>query len=203
MSKDDRVFTRHRCAGRGATGHGEQELHAIVRRCGRRSSAWAKRRAGRVRSMTAPAASCTSPMPSPRTRKAQPIRTPAARWATASASEELEHVALLAVTTIGWSGAIKGLSWVRDVTRLGRRREVVGRQILSNPGRPLRIQRPLRSPQGRIGCDADPCTSRPPWLCSRCWESPFMPGRVTIRIRRRRRTSRVTPEPTAIPPAGC
>ena len=30
--------------------------------------------------------------------------------------EELEHVALLAVTTIGWSGAIKGLSWVRDVT---------------------------------------------------------------------------------------
>ena len=32
------------------------------------------------------------------------------------AAEELDHVALLAVTTIGWSGAIKGLSWVRDVT---------------------------------------------------------------------------------------
>lgn len=30
---------------------------------------------------------------------------------------ELDHVALLAVTTIGWSGAVKGLSWVRDVTR--------------------------------------------------------------------------------------
>ena len=29
--------------------------------------------------------------------------------------EELDHVALLAVTTIGWSGAIKGLSWVRDI----------------------------------------------------------------------------------------
>jgi alkylhydroperoxidase/carboxymuconolactone decarboxylase family protein YurZ len=30
---------------------------------------------------------------------------------------ELDHVALLAVTTLGWSGAIKGLTWVRDVTR--------------------------------------------------------------------------------------
>ena len=39
--------------------------------------------------------------------------------------EELEHVALLAVTTIGWSGAIKGLSWVRDVTA-GRRRVMSG-----------------------------------------------------------------------------
>ena len=32
-------------------------------------------------------------------------------------AEELDHVALLAVTTLGWSGAIKGLTWVRDVTR--------------------------------------------------------------------------------------
>jgi alkylhydroperoxidase/carboxymuconolactone decarboxylase family protein YurZ len=32
-------------------------------------------------------------------------------------SEELEHVALLAITTIGWSHAIKGLSWIRDITR--------------------------------------------------------------------------------------
>ena len=31
-------------------------------------------------------------------------------------AEELDHVALLAVTTLGWSGAIRGLSWVRDVT---------------------------------------------------------------------------------------
>jgi 4-carboxymuconolactone decarboxylase len=31
-------------------------------------------------------------------------------------AEELEHVALLAITTIGWSNAIKGLTWVRDVT---------------------------------------------------------------------------------------
>lgn len=31
--------------------------------------------------------------------------------------EELEHVAILAVTTVGWSQAIKGLMWVRDVTR--------------------------------------------------------------------------------------
>jgi 4-carboxymuconolactone decarboxylase len=32
-------------------------------------------------------------------------------------AEELEHVALLAITTIGWSNAIKGLTWVRDVTQ--------------------------------------------------------------------------------------
>jgi 4-carboxymuconolactone decarboxylase len=32
-------------------------------------------------------------------------------------AEELEHVALLAITTIGWSNAVKGLTWVRDVTR--------------------------------------------------------------------------------------
>ena len=30
--------------------------------------------------------------------------------------DELEHVALLAVTTLGWPRAIKGLSWIRDVT---------------------------------------------------------------------------------------
>jgi 4-carboxymuconolactone decarboxylase len=32
-------------------------------------------------------------------------------------AEELEHVAILAITTIGWSQAIKGLTWVRDITR--------------------------------------------------------------------------------------
>jgi 4-carboxymuconolactone decarboxylase len=32
-------------------------------------------------------------------------------------AEELEHVALLAITTIGWSNAVKGLTWVRDVTQ--------------------------------------------------------------------------------------
>jgi len=32
-------------------------------------------------------------------------------------AEEIDHVALLAVTALGWSGAIKGLTWVRDVTR--------------------------------------------------------------------------------------
>jgi 4-carboxymuconolactone decarboxylase len=32
-------------------------------------------------------------------------------------AEELEHVAILAITTVGWSQAIKGLTWVRDVTR--------------------------------------------------------------------------------------
>ena len=31
--------------------------------------------------------------------------------------EELEHVAVLAITTVGWSQAIKGLMWVRDITR--------------------------------------------------------------------------------------
>jgi alkylhydroperoxidase/carboxymuconolactone decarboxylase family protein YurZ len=31
--------------------------------------------------------------------------------------EELEHVALLAITTLGWSRAMKGLNWVRDITR--------------------------------------------------------------------------------------
>ena len=30
--------------------------------------------------------------------------------------EEMEHVAWLAVTTLGWPQAIKGLTWIRDVT---------------------------------------------------------------------------------------
>jgi 4-carboxymuconolactone decarboxylase len=33
---------------------------------------------------------------------------------------ELEHVALLAITTLGWSRAMKGLNWVRDITRAHR-----------------------------------------------------------------------------------
>ena len=32
-------------------------------------------------------------------------------------AEELEHVALLAITSLGWSNAVKGLTWVRDVTQ--------------------------------------------------------------------------------------
>lgn len=32
---------------------------------------------------------------------------------------ELEHVAWLAVTTLGWPQAIKGLTWIRDVTQPG------------------------------------------------------------------------------------
>jgi alkylhydroperoxidase/carboxymuconolactone decarboxylase family protein YurZ len=31
----------------------------------------------------------------------------------------LEHVAFLAITTLGWPQAIRGLTWVRDVTRNG------------------------------------------------------------------------------------
>ncbi|MDB6091539.1 MAG: carboxymuconolactone decarboxylase family protein [Gammaproteobacteria bacterium] len=31
-------------------------------------------------------------------------------------AEEIDHVALLAITTMGWSQAMKGLTWVRDVT---------------------------------------------------------------------------------------
>jgi 4-carboxymuconolactone decarboxylase len=31
---------------------------------------------------------------------------------------ELEHVALLAITTLGWSRAMKGLNWIRDITRV-------------------------------------------------------------------------------------
>lgn len=32
-------------------------------------------------------------------------------------ADELEHVAFLAITTLGWPQAIRGLTWVRDVTR--------------------------------------------------------------------------------------
>jgi 4-carboxymuconolactone decarboxylase len=32
-------------------------------------------------------------------------------------AQELDHVALLAATTLGWPQAIKGLTWVRDVTK--------------------------------------------------------------------------------------
>lgn len=32
-------------------------------------------------------------------------------------ADELEHVALLAITTLGWSCAMKGLNWIRDITR--------------------------------------------------------------------------------------
>lgn len=32
-------------------------------------------------------------------------------------ADELEHVAFLAITTLGWPQAIRGLSWIRDVTR--------------------------------------------------------------------------------------
>ena len=31
--------------------------------------------------------------------------------------DELEHVALLAVTTLGWPQAMRALSWIRDLTR--------------------------------------------------------------------------------------
>jgi alkylhydroperoxidase/carboxymuconolactone decarboxylase family protein YurZ len=32
-------------------------------------------------------------------------------------ADELEHVAFLAITTLGWPRAIRGLTWIRDVTR--------------------------------------------------------------------------------------
>lgn len=32
-------------------------------------------------------------------------------------SDELEHVAFLAITTLGWPKAIRGLTWIRDITR--------------------------------------------------------------------------------------
>jgi alkylhydroperoxidase/carboxymuconolactone decarboxylase family protein YurZ len=32
------------------------------------------------------------------------------------ATAELEHVALLAATTLGWPQAVKGLTWIKDVT---------------------------------------------------------------------------------------
>lgn len=31
--------------------------------------------------------------------------------------EELDHVAFLAITTLGWPKAIRSLTWIRDVTR--------------------------------------------------------------------------------------
>lgn len=31
--------------------------------------------------------------------------------------EDLEHIAFLAITTLGWPQAIRGLTWIRDVTR--------------------------------------------------------------------------------------
>lgn len=31
--------------------------------------------------------------------------------------EQLDHVAFLAVTTLGWPQAMRGLSWIRDITR--------------------------------------------------------------------------------------
>ena len=34
-------------------------------------------------------------------------------------AEDLDHVAFLALTTLGWPQAIRGLTWVRDVTRGG------------------------------------------------------------------------------------
>jgi alkylhydroperoxidase/carboxymuconolactone decarboxylase family protein YurZ len=33
------------------------------------------------------------------------------------ATTELEHVALLAATTLGWPQAVKGLAWIKDVTQ--------------------------------------------------------------------------------------
>ena len=33
------------------------------------------------------------------------------------AADELEHVAFLAVTTLGWPQAVRGLTWIRDVTQ--------------------------------------------------------------------------------------
>lgn len=35
-------------------------------------------------------------------------------------ADELEHVAFLAITTLGWPQAIRALTWIRDVTRGGR-----------------------------------------------------------------------------------
>lgn len=32
---------------------------------------------------------------------------------------ELDHVAFLAITTLGWPQAIRGLSWIRDITAGG------------------------------------------------------------------------------------
>jgi alkylhydroperoxidase/carboxymuconolactone decarboxylase family protein YurZ len=32
-------------------------------------------------------------------------------------ADELDHVAFLAITTLGWPQAVRGLTWIRDVTR--------------------------------------------------------------------------------------
>ena len=32
-------------------------------------------------------------------------------------ADELEHVAFLAITTLGWPQAIRALTWIRDITR--------------------------------------------------------------------------------------
>jgi len=32
-------------------------------------------------------------------------------------AEELEHVAFLAITTLGWPQAVRGLTWIRDITK--------------------------------------------------------------------------------------
>jgi alkylhydroperoxidase/carboxymuconolactone decarboxylase family protein YurZ len=32
-------------------------------------------------------------------------------------ADALEHVAFLAITTLGWPQAVRGLTWIRDVTR--------------------------------------------------------------------------------------
>lgn len=37
-------------------------------------------------------------------------------------ADELEHVAYLAITTLGWPRAIRGLTWIRDITRGGANR---------------------------------------------------------------------------------
>ncbi len=37
-------------------------------------------------------------------------------------AEELDHVAFLGITTVGWPQAIRGLTWIRDVTKGSSRR---------------------------------------------------------------------------------
>lgn len=37
-------------------------------------------------------------------------------------ADELEHVAFLAITTLGWPQAIRGLTWIRDETKGSNRR---------------------------------------------------------------------------------
>lgn len=38
-------------------------------------------------------------------------------------AEDLEHVALLAITTLGWPKAVRGLTWIRDVTQGSSKRQ--------------------------------------------------------------------------------